>query len=393
MKKPWSIFSFVAMLLFIGLACKTIGIGNQNSEGTNPSPEPAQQINTQVVSPTTVPLLITQLPTIQSPAQASPTIEVTGEESICQSDKWKIIPERVLTFPGDNGFKKIVIPYVIKNDSPYWGRLRKGLAAEWTVTTEDGFIYKTGATVEDSLQDIYQSYGQLNVLGNTIWTSLPEPDFSYRAEVYLPSGYVFRGYDLETNVDAWRLPQLVFQVAETQNQFTISLNSLYIECIHDDGQIFEENLNPVILNLSTDIQTLPNTDLSLLPSQGINAPIILDDIGKLEYQGTKLGTPTLEDECFRDYQNDLDVCYVMVLYRFTNASTGYETKLNIDGLYLIGDDGILRPQSGWVETSVGPGQSTDITIRFSPGPKTDRLMIIWTYSSPYRIIDLPTIIK
>ena len=110
MKKLGSVFSFVTILLFVGLACKAIGIGNQNAGDTNPSPEPSQLKNTQPVEPTAIRLATQQLPTAQV---LLPTIEVLEPNTVCQSDKWMIIPTHVYQHPMGDGWKLLIAELVV----------------------------------------------------------------------------------------------------------------------------------------------------------------------------------------------------------------------------------------------------------------------------------------
>lgn len=356
------------------------------SSGSTPTNLPAEDLpSTDVLAPTTEQEIVETAIATNVIATATNTLVPT----VCNASMWRIIPESILSFPSDNGFKYIVIPFVVKNDSPYWGQLHwsamDAVAGNWTVTTDGGFIYKAGGEVETGEQSPYQIYGGPDVISTSLYNNLP--DVSNDSSVYFPPGYVFRGGIVDFYVTAGFFPQMVFGIAETQNPITITIPSLTVWCIHDDGQTFNETIAPLYLNLNTDIQQVPKTDLPQLNHIDITAPIVIDGIGTLEYLGIKR-----EDVDKTDCDQDNN-CLITISYKFTNASSGYETSLGLDGLYLLGDDGLIRPQYGFVATVVGPGQTADVEVSFFSGPMTNKLMLIWHLTNPYRIIDLPTIQK
>ena len=237
----------------------------------------------------------------------------TLSPSGCEIAKWNVIPTQIEIQPGPEGFKYVVVTYALENNSPYWGKLVM-VSHRSYITTEGGFQY---------------------------WNELPR--LLYEGMV-IPPGIVM------PNV------QVKYKVANTQNHFVAVLypgRIAWVWCLLPGSENRNEFMNdPIVLNLEKDVRSVsypterPDSDF-----QSITESIQIPGKGTLKLLdlSRKAGS-------------------VVIRFKFTNTSAGYETSGRISA-YMIGNDGIVH----WDESGnagvfkIPPAQSSEISFQFTTG--------------------------
>lgn len=285
-------------------------------------------------------------------------------QSLCQVENWSIIPLKLYVFPYSQGFKHLVIPFAIKNDSSYPGYLLTNEVSNWYVTSEGGFSYPV------ETWPIWTPEGNEYTTTSTMINS---QFYAPSQDLMLPPGFVRYGtsggtYDEQSNI--------IFKVAETQRSFTIVIPNLKIGCLHPDGQFYFEDsgVKSFLVEEGKEIAKI-NFPTNRLDNdfESITNIIEFPDIGKFEYIGIERNTIA---PCTTP-------CLIKMHFKFTNYSQGYEVQAPING-YIIGNDGLLS-QRAWLTDGcgldyyAGPGQTIDLTICFFNGGEVRNLKFIWVF--------------
>jgi hypothetical protein len=325
---------------------------------------------------------------IEIPPSGKPTptakvlSSISAEENPCYADMWRVIPTDVIQYPIGNGWKFVIIEMAIENSSPLWGKLN---ISDMTLTTEDQFVYKPFSSgylqLPDTPQTRYSGSHFLSNLGsnNLFIYSLIPPGFVARGDN--------RGYSMGT-----RILNYVFEVAESQQNFTLHSKNTSISCILNNGEKIFQSTNEFNLNVTQNITSvsypLNRKDLTLKE---------IDD-GTIELPG--LGTlQFVKIERAQDYWNHEEV--VFLHYIFTNGSQGYNTNGEVSG-HIIGDDGIVRypgcPSGTCYVTegvsaggyfSAGPGQSTEGVLGILVPSEVKNLKFVLESGNALTVFNLP----
>lgn len=259
--------------------------------------------------------------------QAVPAVEeqqTEQKERRCDSDKLSIIPINIEERPRDNGFKIVTIFLALVNDSPYWAAFG-GANIPYIVNkyedvyiiTEDGFRYEISSWNGPSRYSI------------------------------IPPGFAISGDDTESFY-------LRFNVADTQNQYTVEMKNVRVICYRPE--ISEYNVtgesHPLIrLELNNGLRDL--TFPTIRPDDefdSINRSIEIPEIGSFDFV-----------DLSRSENGDI----ITLTYEFTNASQGYETRGSVQS-YLIGSLGI--PYYSYARFDVGPALTREVTLNFEVAP-------------------------
>ena len=313
------------------------------------------------------------------------------EEGACQGKRWRIVPLAVYEYPQGDGWKFLIIPLAVENGSELWGNFVGPINKGYNLTTEEGYSYGLYGSSWLGLQDVpdspYSGFGfvrgQIRIVG------------------VLPPGFRSRGGTVDIGPTYWGAPnswsQLVFQVAENQEQFKLTIQSARVHCILPDGSRESEILGPFELDLSTATAAVafPSDKLANQISQDFSLPF---EIGGASLQITNVYRG---DTWFGDETGDL----VIIEFQVTNLSGGYEVSGSIgsNDSYLIGDDGLIRRSgcglsgcgSDFPSLSgrfqVGPGQVGEASLGFIAPKEVGNLKFVVSHNQEgvYLVFDLP----
>jgi len=288
----------------------------------------------------------TQLEAIKTACGEQATVPSQEDNALCAASQWQFIPTGIYMGPESGGFKMFMVSFAYQNGSPYWGQFSGPYDTEDIyVTTEGGFQYPA---VSHPGYDIPAP--------ENVWV----PDYSNFSsasnDILIPPGFSGQGYH---DGDGYYSAPVVlfFNVAATQNHFVITVRKVRIWCLHADGEEVSEESGPLTFDLDTDMQTVAfPTSLPDSEIPDFAEPIEIPDKGTLEFLG---GSRAEDNE-------------VLVLrFRFTNASQGYETEWYTYG-YVVGSDGLYTDTSSSTGISyyVGPGQSEEKEVEYPVGAET-----------------------
>lgn len=390
----------LAALLLVAptLAC-TLGSGSTNEDDPGVSPRPEAPTN------------VSKVPNLEVMAEES-SQDVVGigeepaeaqEEGVCQGGRWRIVPLAVYEYPLGDGWKLLIIPLAVENGSELWGNFRGPLSySGYNLTTEEEYTYGPYRVnylrlppevpspyteyAEVAKQDGFFIHSKIRVLG------------------VLPPGFRSRGDSFDIGPTYWGVPdswsQVLFQVAENQEQFKLTIQGASVSCILPDGTRESEILGPFELDLNSDTAAVvfPSEKLADNISQDISSPF---EIGGASLQITNVYR---DDPRFGDEPGGM----VVIKFRVENLSGGYEASGEIRS-YLIGDDGLIRtpgcehpwsciPDGAPVGSlghygrfQVGPGQTSEASIGFLAHPSVKNLKFVVTHAQEgvYQVFDLP----
>lgn len=393
-------FTVVTVMLLSTLACLAGGTSPQGEEeegqpGVSPRPE--------------APTEASEVPKLEVMAEESSQEVVTladesaEEDSICQGNRWRIVPLAVYEYPQGDGWKLLIIPLAVENGSEMWGSFSGPASySGYSLATEAGYTYGPYRDnflrlppeptspyteyAEAAKQDGFFIHSKIRLLG-----VLP-PDFRARGDNF-DIGPTYWGVP-----DSWS--QLLFQVAENQEQFKLTIQYASVRCVLPDGSLESEILGPFELDLNSDTAAIafPIEKLADHISQVMSEPF---EIGGASLQITKVYR---DDTWFGDESGDM----VVIEFQVDNLSGGYESSGSIRS-YLIGDDGLIRtpgcgspwhcrakdvPLNGPAHTGyfgVGPGQTGEASIGFLAHPSVGNLkfVVVHEQEGVYLIFDLP----
>lgn len=318
---------------------------------------------------------------------ASPT---ETNQSPCDANKWAIVPTQIVFSPGSVGFKLIDITLAIENNSPYWGQINTASGdpiRQSYLSTEGGFIYPAAKQVEIETNFTYA--GQVNhwwEVSSQLYTqslnSLP-PGFAMRGEIMISFESIENGYG---SPNTWS--QAVFQVADHQYQYKMTIPSLTVSCIHQDGQKYDETIGPIHINIDENIRQ-PSYPTSRPDSEfpSITRSITISGQGMLEFQGINYQTGMAG---FR---------YLVIDLKYTKTNPSLDAT-PYSKVILLGNDGLTRrltyvygPPGCSSEDSfnVDPGQPTNVKLCYLAGKQATSFKLLWVdiEKGIYQVYDLP----
>lgn len=335
----------------------------------------------------TVISMLTEVSSVPAPVE-------TGQSAVttCQGDRWELFPTKVYQYPEGSGWKKVVVVFAVHNGSDLWGSMSVDGTGQALIYTEDGFSYALEpgqhAFVPD--QPANTPYSGSVGFSNRLPPRGPGLDL-------MPPNFTIRGDSsngkLYGSPASWY--QILFRVAETQNQFTVDVPGVRINCIHRDGQELREELGTRRFNLDTDIRQpiFPANQPPGAYPELINGGAIESPIGSIQFTESKR-----TDFFAHDIGNEeLDIFFTV-----TNASAGYDISGDFGHSYLIGDDGLIRRPGcgiagcggieGWPYGVfyAGPGQTAEATFGFIVPPDAGDLKLVLVHEEYglYRVFDL-----
>jgi hypothetical protein len=314
----------------------------------------------------------------------------TFSQSPCEANQWAIVPTHILTFPGSVGFKLIQVTLAVENNSPFWGQINTALGdpiRQSFLTTEEGLIYP--AARQAMIEADIPYFAQVNdwwLVSSQLYThsvSLIPPGFATHGEAMIGFDVVEDGYG---NPNTWS--QAVYQVADHQNKFTLTIPSLTISCIHQDNQNFQETIGPI--NVEVDGNIRQSTYPTARPDSeftSIAEPITIPNKGVLELQDI-------------NYEAGMvDIRYLVMNFKLTNTSTNPEKYTSIRPI-LLGNDGLTRRPtyvygppgcSSEENFSASSAQSTNVTLCYQVGSKAANFKLLWIDEENgfLKVYDLP----
>jgi hypothetical protein len=315
----------------------------------------------------------------------------------CQADLWEITPIGIRIETGydqvwggtplpENGWNYVFVFFAVENNSDFWGKTRLN-ASDFSITTEGGFSYQAQTLNVWFPEDISLPNSKLRssiTVGGglsfepTRWitTEYLPPKFSTRGDVI---GYTTKIFGA---VEGWSVApyNFLFKVAATQNELTLNMSGVTVDCIIQDNKMegsipsYSIDLgkieNNVIFPTGLSVDKLPNLD---------NSTIDVQDFGTINITSVQL-----------------DSGNATVKFRFTNANAGENAAGQVTA-YIIGNDGYVHSMAGG-NFSAGPGQTTDEIFLSTMGgiPDTDsNLKIIFEIRSnqgaeSYQVFNLNT---
>lgn len=289
-------------------------------------------------------------PAESSSSDAEPDSSSPGAD--CEGRNWNVVPTDVFEFPIEEGWKRVVVDLAIENASSYWGRITidptQGSAL---LTTEGGFSYQAEAGNLRIPAELSTEYSGLNLRANQ---PINAP--------YLPPGFRASGYS-ERNLDPFLLS---FRVAETQTTYTLTLESVSVDCLLAGPESVTQTIPPVSLDLAKDVRTLSYpSDRPQSEFSGFLAPLYVADVGEFRF------TDIRRKQDGGAY--DLELHFLI-----SNESQGYEISGHVGrDAYIIGDDGVVqRPQVAEGRFSAGPAQIVDSTMGFTAGSDTRNMKLV-----------------
>jgi hypothetical protein len=315
------------------------------------------------VSPTIEEAMSDQQPTLGL-VSGDEDVSVSDPSTPCSSKDWSFIPTDVITVDPQHvssnrdysGFKFIVVPMAILNNSPYWGYLGTRVRDTF-VTTEDGFIYPPEGT------SFYTDFPYLAESARGLRGSWGIDSQLEISNLFLvPPGFTYHGSNKPLNAvygepDTWL--QLVFKVAEGQNHFFVTIPTVRIACLSPEGSYNYGQAGPIVLDLARDTREVVFPTDNPDDYDPIDDPIIIEGLGSIDLIDIKRDGESL----FLDFQ-------------FTNASQGYEVGGKFDA-YLIGDDGLFRSYECCASFKAGPGQTSEFQVEFVTGSHTGSYKLLW----------------
>ena len=271
----------------------------------------------------------------------------SASESPCQIANWEIIPLGVYEVPQGDGWKLVLVHLAARNNTPYWGGLFNTYGSS-TITTEDGFEYRAYNWGTIKTPDTLPTpYSGIEISPSNFRTPFLPPRFVSSGDGYA-SPYIF-----------------AYQVAESQENFTLNLNAVSGRCILPSGEVVRERLvDPVAVDLSK-IESIS------FPTDGNQSQF--GDLGQvdiLDVATFNFSAPRWVDDSpnFSDLWIDFSV----------HNSQGYQLEGSFGGqVYLIGNDGVIRYPGDPGTFNTGPGQVEDSTIGFFIGDNVQSLKFVW----------------
>jgi hypothetical protein len=297
--------------------------------------------NSPITPKSPMPTEIVARPT-ETDVNTLPVASVAPETpKTCEPEKWRIIPLSVETYPSfEQGWKYLVMKYVVENGSKVWGSLSDNGNSTFDayLTSEDGFTYSPLDSAEG------MSYAR-DLKGQGI-EIFPDVTPFYFGDP-IPPGFAVSGQYFTSG------SHLGFRVAATQNHFTLTTSELHVMCKLPDGSLWlwgMNNFGPnLVVDLDKDINTFSNP-ISDFFVHDISEPIVLPGFGTLNILGLTSST---------------DEPGMLLNMNFTNASEGYQAGGVINS-YLITSDGmVIRNEGGF---SAAPGQSSEFSLFFKNAP-------------------------
>ena len=331
------------------------------------------------------------LPTAENRAQGSqtaPLVEDTSQSQdqlptalhstpgACQADKWAIIPTNLFASPGAVGLKILYIPLAIKNNSSYWGQIDTTSGdpiRQSYVTTEGGFEYPAAQQVKIVTEFPYAALLNKDRLVSSQFyitnLSFIPPGFAIHGEAMI--GFDIIEYEYGSP-NTWA--QAVYQVADNQNHYRITIPSLTVSCIHQDNQKYQETIGPMIIGVDENLHqpmfptTRPDSEFI-----SITKPITLPNNGLLEFQGI-------------EYADGMaDIRFLVMNFKYSNDSLDDENPIKISA-FLLGNDGLSRrltfaygPPGCSTDSSLSlsQGQSANIKLCYQIGSQAANFKFLW----------------
>jgi hypothetical protein len=287
--------------------------------------------------------------------------------TICAAEEWKVIPvtvysvdPRYLLVAPHAGYKYILVSFAVVNNSPYWGEIDSFNPWTATIVTEGGFSYPT--------TELPQTQGMPYCEEN-----FPNsPRYCGMNRYYLPSGgilppgFSIRGNFHEMNHD-YQLFHTAFEVAESQNHFTIIFPRIHVRCFPPGKDPSGEN--EFVMNYALDLDQ---------DAQEITFPEYRPDSQNPSITDT-FDVPGIGTFQLQDISREQDGNVISMRFLFINASAGYEIYGPFSGSrgFLIGDDGIIRHFEYDSAYSAGPGLSTEFYAKVWVGTKASNFRLVW----------------
>lgn len=284
-------------------------------------------------------------PPSDSPTTAPPTQDTAERDtqSICGADQWELIPISVEESPSREGWKRVVVRFAVTNGSQHWGApVYEDRNA--TITTEEGFTYPIHRTMQ----------GDPSGVANSL-------SFVHLGFMYLPPGFSALGW-VRSSTPASRPNaglQLAFEVAQSQEHYVVRIPSGAILCPESTRRGAHGEVGPLTLDLDRAIHTVEFP--TLRPPSEIE-PLVGAMIEEESWSLVFTGVSRSEDKLSLELQ-------------LTNKNKGFDTQVKEKVLYLIGDDGVLRPD--YFSKTLAPDQSSTISLAYSVDPTVNSLYVLW----------------
>ena len=392
MSRKRVVFTVLPVILLSSLACLLGGTSLQGEE-VEPGISPIPEAPTAGEEPQPDVAVEESLEEVVTLGEESPP----EEEGICQGNRWRIVPLAVYEYPLGDGWKLLIIPLAVENGSELWGNFSGPSSySGYNLTTEEEYTYGPYRVnylrLPPEVPSPYTEYAEVTKQDGFFIHS------KIRVLGVLPPGFRSRGDSFDIGPTYWGVPdswsQVLFQVAENQEQFKLTIEGVGVSCILTDGSREWEVLGPFELDLNSDTVAIefPTAKLADRVSQDFSSPF---EIGGASLQITNVYRG---DTWFGDETGDL----VIIEFQVTNLSGGYEVSGEIKS-YLIGDDGLIRRSgcglsgcgSDFPNLSgrfqVGPGQVGEASLGFIAPKEVGNLKFVVSHDQQgvYLVFDLP----